>query len=100
MDGTTGFSSSNRSRNTLPQSSDCSFAGSTEEIKVTGGILTSVFGAVPACIGTTNSAIAKRRLPLDSAHQNGLETILIDFLILDWRVTTEGRSGAGGILKI
>jgi hypothetical protein len=100
MDGTTGFSSSNRSRNTLPQSSDCSFAGSTEEIKVTGGILTSVFGAVPACIGTTNSAIAKRRLPLDSAHRNGLETILIDFLILDWRVTTEERSGAGGILKI
>ena len=100
MDGTTGFSSSNRSRNTLPQSSDCSFAGSTEEIKVTGGILTSVFGAVPACIGTTNSAIAKRRLPLDSAHRNGLKTILIDFLILDWRVTTEERSGAGGILKI
>ena len=100
MEGTTGFSWSNRSRNTLPQSSDCSFAGSMEERKVTGGILKSVFGAVPACIGTTNSAIAKRRLPLDSAHQNGLETLLIDFLILDRRVTTEERSGASRIFKI
>ena len=44
--------------------------------------------------------MVKWRLPLDSARQIGLETVLIDFLIVDWRGTTEERSDAGGILKI
>jgi len=44
--------------------------------------------------------MVKWRSPLDSARQNGLETALIDFLIADWKGTTQERRGVGGILKI
>ena len=44
--------------------------------------------------------MVKWRLPLDLTRQIGLETALKDFLIVDWRGTTEERSSDCGILKI
>ena len=47
--------------------------------------------AVLACGATTRDGMTKRRLPLDSARQIGLETTLLDFLIVGWTGCTEGR---------
>jgi len=51
------------------------------------------FWAAFACEATTRNAMAKWRLPLDSACQIGMETVSMDFLIVYWRCTTEERSG-------
>ena len=61
----------------------------------TGGIW-NVF----VCGATTIDPMDKRRPGLDSARQIGLETTLMDLLMIGWSGTTEGKTLAGGILKI
>src|SRR5271170_3663667 len=95
MDGTGGFSASNRSRDNSPRRSDCrgSWLCSGEKKSWRNFSLSPDF----ACTSTTGSPMDKWMAQADSAHQIGPETTLQGVLIVEEVGCAVGKKRAGGI---
>jgi len=78
MDGTAGFSASNRSSSNPPQSSDSRLVMLYKEVKSSTNFYLQNLD-IFACSSTTKGGIAERRPRLDSARQRGTENTLEHF---------------------
>src|SRR5579859_7562717 len=96
METTAGFSSSRRSRNNLPRSSNSSFKWQYRGMnKSWGNFLTCDFEDVSANVATTSYSMAKWRPRLDLACQKGPETPLVAALIVGLQCFFDGRRFGG-----
>src|SRR5271170_6884528 len=97
MDSTGGFNASNRSRNNPPHCSNCRLLMLYKVVKkLWAEFLPSDFGDVLANLATTNRAMDKWMLRLDSAGQKGPEIILQGILIVvEGCFTAERTCGSG-----
>ena len=91
-EATTGFTTSNRSRNHVDGLANDRLKWNYGGQNTCGRNFENRNSwAVLACGATTRDGMTKRRQPLDSARQIGLETTLMDFLMVGWTGCTEGR---------